>query len=140
MKKLWFLAIHANPSSFNQNMANEKMKDAYYLEKSFKGTGSVIIIGNDQLRDTPVYLVSLLLEIVSAAVRWVSKTRYHNFKNSSFILAALFITCKKIPCYIHDSACRWLIVKNAKIPRSYVKHFRIFPRERNCRILVGLCK
>ena len=25
------------------------------------------------------------------------------------------ITCKKIPCYICDSACRWFIVKKAKI-------------------------
>ena len=25
------------------------------------------------------------------------------------------ITCKKIPCYMRDSACRWFIVKNAKI-------------------------
>ena len=33
------------------------------------------------------------------------------------------ITCKKISCYMHDSACRWLIVKNVKIFRSYVKHF-----------------
>ena len=50
------------------------------------------------------------------------------------------ITCKKIPCYMRDSACRWFIVENANIFRSYVKHFCIFPRERNCRILIGLCK
>ena len=50
------------------------------------------------------------------------------------------ITCKKIPCYMRDSACRWLIVENAKIFRSYVKHFKVFPRERNCRILIGLHK
>ena len=33
------------------------------------------------------------------------------------------ITCKKIPCYMRDSACRWFIVKKAKIFSSYVKHF-----------------
>ena len=32
------------------------------------------------------------------------------------------ITCKKIPCYMRDSACRWLIVENAKIFRSHVEH------------------
>ena len=32
-------------------------------------------------------------------------------------------TRKKIPCYMRDSACRWFIVENAKIFRSYVKHF-----------------
>ena len=32
------------------------------------------------------------------------------------------ITCKKIPCYMCDSACRWLIVKNAKISQGSVKH------------------
>ena len=41
-------------------MANEKMEDAYYSETSLKGTGSVTIITNNQLRDTPVYLLSLL--------------------------------------------------------------------------------
>ena len=41
---------------------------------------------------------------------------------------------------MRDSACRWFIVENAKIFRSYVKHFLIFPRERNCKILIGLCK
>ena len=25
------------------------------------------------------------------------------------------ITCKKLPCYKRDSACRWFIVKKAKI-------------------------
>ena len=33
------------------------------------------------------------------------------------------ITWKKIPCYMRDSACRWCIVKKAKIFSSYVKHF-----------------
>ena len=31
--------------------------------------------------------------------------------------------CKKIPCYLRYSACRWRIVENAKIFSSYVKHF-----------------
>ena len=50
------------------------------------------------------------------------------------------IACQKIPCYMRDSACRWFIVENANIFRIYVEHFWIFPRERNCRILIGLCK
>ena len=50
-------------------MANVKMQDAYYLETILKGTGSVIIIANDQLRNTTSSLLSLLLEIVSVAVR-----------------------------------------------------------------------
>ena len=25
------------------------------------------------------------------------------------------ITCKKIPCYMHDSACSWLIIEDAKM-------------------------
>ena len=33
------------------------------------------------------------------------------------------IACKKIPCYMHDLACRWLIVENAKVFRSYVNIF-----------------
>ena len=69
MKRRWFLPIHANLSTFNQNMANVKMQDAYYLEISIKGTGSVIIIANDQLRSTTAYLLFFLLEIVIVAVR-----------------------------------------------------------------------
>ena len=55
--------------SFNQNMANVKVQDAYYLEKILKGTGSVIVTANDQLRNTTSYLLCFLLEIVSVAVR-----------------------------------------------------------------------
>ena len=33
------------------------------------------------------------------------------------------ITSKKIPCYMRELACRWLIVENAEIFQSYVKHF-----------------
>ena len=33
-------------------MANVKMQDAYYLETILTGTGSEIIIANDQLRNT----------------------------------------------------------------------------------------
>ena len=49
-------------------MANVKMQDAYYLQTIPKDTGSVIIIANDQLRNTTSYLLSFLLEIVSVAV------------------------------------------------------------------------
>ena len=33
-----------------------------------------------------------------------------------------------------------LLLKMLKYFKSYVKHFWIFPRERNCRILIGLWK
>ena len=32
------------------------------------------------------------------------------------------ITWKKISCYMRDSACKWLIAKNAKIFQSHIKH------------------
>ena len=69
MKRRWFLPIYANLSTFNQNMANVKMQDAYYLKTILNGTGSVIVIANDQLRSTTTYLLSFLPEIVSVAVR-----------------------------------------------------------------------
>ena len=69
MKRRWFFPIRANLSTFNQNMANVRMQDAYYLETSLKSTSSVIIIADDQLRSTTTYLLSFLLEIVSVAVR-----------------------------------------------------------------------
>ena len=49
------------------------------------------------------------------------------------------ITCKKIPCYMRDSTCRWCIVKKAKIFWSYVKDFWILTGVRKCRILISLC-
>ena len=84
---LIILPIHTSLSSFNQNMANVKMQDAYYLETILKGTGSVIVIANDQLRNTTSYFLFFL----SVAIRWVSKTGYYNFKNSFLILAVLFL-------------------------------------------------
>ena len=33
------------------------------------------------------------------------------------------IKCNKISCYTRDSACKWFIVENDKIFRSYVKIF-----------------
>ena len=44
---------------------------------------------------------------------------------------------------MHDSASRWLIVETGKAFQSYVKYFSIFQFfnfEKNCRILIGLCK
>ena len=69
MKRQWFLPVHANLSSFNRNVANTKMQDAYYVETSLKDTGSVIIIVNNQLPDTATYLPSFLLKIVIVIVR-----------------------------------------------------------------------
>ena len=80
---------------------------------------------------------------------WYSSKNCFQFRVSQRIYAILLyhgtitrtgITCKKISWDMHDSACRWLIVQDVKIFRNYVKHFWIFPRERNCKILVGLCK
>lgn len=60
----------------------KKMQDVYYLEKSLYSTGSVIIIGNDQLKDTPAYLLSFLLETISIDARLVSETGRYDFKTA----------------------------------------------------------
>ena len=39
-----------------------------------------------------------------------------------------------------DLACELVIIKKAKIFQSFVEHFLVFPRERDCRILIDLCK
>ena len=41
---------------------------------------------------------------------------------------------------MRNSACRWRIVKKAKIFSSYVTNFWIFPGVRNFRILIDTCK
>ena len=52
-----------------------------------------------------------------------------------------WITCKKIPCYMGHSACRWFIVKKkTQMFWSYVKHFWILAGVRKCTNLIGLCK
>ena len=38
---------------------------------------------------------------------------YYHFDHGTIIRTG--ITCEKIPCYMRDSACRWFIVKKAKI-------------------------
>ena len=43
------------------------------------------------------------------------------------------ITFKEISCFMRDSACGRLIIEN-------VEQFLIFPRERDHRILIGLCE
>ena len=67
------------------------MQDAYYLETIPKGTGSVIIVANDHLRNITSYLLSFLLHVVSVTVRWVQQTGSYDFKNSSVILAVLLL-------------------------------------------------
>ena len=54
---------------------------------------------------------------------------YLDFKSSHINHRTIIptgITFKKTPCYMRNSARRWLIVENAKIFRSYVKHFLVF--------------
>ena len=72
-------------------MVDVKMQDAYYLETIPMGTGLVIIITNDQLRNTTSYLLSFLLEIVSVSVRWASKIGYYDFKSSSLVITVLVL-------------------------------------------------
>ena len=45
-------------------------------------------------------------------------------------------TCKKI----HDSTCRWCIIKKVKLFWIYVKHVWILAGLRNCSIVICLCK
>ena len=58
--------------------------------------------------------------------RYVDETyirRKKNVNDEHGTMIRTGITCKKIPCYMRDSACKWFIVKKTKIFRSYVKHF-----------------
>ena len=40
------------------------------------------------------------------------------------------IICKKISCYMHDSACRWLIIENTSIFQRSVKHYFNVPHKK----------
>ena len=71
-------------------------------------------------------------------LRMTASQTASDYKHGNIIRTG--ITCKEIPCYMRDSACRWFIVKKAKIFWSYVKHFWILAGVRKCRILIGLCK
>ena len=79
------------------------------------------------------FLIRLISEWITTILRLLLITPYHG------TIIRTGITCKKIPCYVHDSACRWFIVKKAKIFWSYVKHFWVPTCVRKCRILTGLC-
>ena len=79
------------------------------------------------------FLIRLISEWITTILRLLLITPYHG------TIIRTGITCKKIPCHVHDSACRWFIVKKAKIFWSYVKHFWVPTCVRKCRILTGLC-
>ena len=74
------------------------------------------------------------------AVKIFRASRLEGFLLDHETIIRAGITCKKILCYMHDSACRWFIVQKAKIFWSYVKHFWILTGVRKRRILIGLCK
>ena len=42
-------------------------------------------------------------------------TNNHEKQKKNNTIIRTRITCKKIPCSMRDSACRWFIVKKAKI-------------------------
>ena len=48
--------------------------------------------------------------------RFAGQMDYFGFVNSDHgTIIRTGITCRKVPCYMRDSACRWFIVKKAKI-------------------------
>ena len=53
----------------------------------------------------------------------LSKSKFENVQYRHGTITRTGITCKKMPCYMRDSACRWFIVEKAKLFQSYVKHF-----------------
>ena len=68
-----------------------EQKIIYYKQYGFKGLSTVHAISN-------------LTDNIESAL---------NNKHGTIIRTV--ITCKKIPCYMRDSACSWCIVGNVKI-------------------------
>ena len=79
--------------------------------------------------------ISTLLKEIN---RFLSKGMLDIYLKHGIIIRA-GITCKKTPCYKRNSACRWCIVKKAKIFVVMLNIF-ILAGVRKCRILIGLCK
>ena len=73
--------------------------------KSVDGYGSMILEANRKAAEEP--------EPEPEPSKAKSKRRKSPLEHGSIIRTR--ITCKKIPCYMRDSACRWFIVKKAKI-------------------------
>ena len=71
--------------------------------------------------------------------RWRYKSfwRYENNSSNHGTIIRTVTICKKIPCYIRDSACKCFIVKKAKLFWGHVKHILIYEGVRKCRILTG---
>ena len=69
-------------------------------------------------RDMCMPYVCMCIPYVSAMWRYVytyvlEYVHVYVCKHEAIIRTG--ITCKKIPCYMRDPACRWFIVKKAKI-------------------------
>ena len=60
-----------------------------------------------------------LLKVIELLSVQQMNTREINVYHETIIRRG--ITCNKISCYMQDSACRWLIVENAKMFRRNVK-------------------
>ena len=89
----------------------------------------------------PILTSEFFLVKINASSSVFLETRIFCFWHLNHgIIIRTGMTRKKIPCYMRDSACRWCIVKKAKILWIYVKHFLILPGVRNCRNLSGQCK
>ena len=49
------------------------------------------------------------------SIKGIYENIHENFVSNHGTIIQTGITCKKTPCYMRDSACRWFIVKKAEI-------------------------
>ena len=91
---------------------------------------SVLLLALKQFENT--YNISILIPHCRHATlkNWTlsqkisgTNVRLDSLKDSEFehgVITQTGITFKKIPCYMHGSACEWCIVENSKIFWSYI--------------------
>ena len=63
----------------------------------------------------PSEVVSSTLSCCPVVIRKLKRPEYPGAGYYHGTIIRTGITCKKIPCYMRDSAYRWFIVKKAKI-------------------------
>ena len=102
MKANFTLFIHQNRKNLNGNILDKINSNEFspYFEQILKSFCTKM----QAINNTKVFHLRHIFNIFIKKV----------YRNHGTMIRT-GITCRKIPCYMRDSACRWCIVVNAKI-------------------------
>ena len=122
---IWEIFLHENNCNYNSYRFSYKFAFIFFLS----------FIANQKQESGFQQVCGLVMRRISVFCFWRVTLYLIAMSNSIDCYKGIFLHVipvriivswrKKTPCYMHDSAWRWFIVKKAKMFWSYVKHFWI---------------